>query len=124
MRNLLTPINRTAALVTGRVSEEETELEALIRQVQDLQKAISSAKTTRALPLSHVQELGRQRFAIQIRIREIKQRKHQRFRDHIGYHFMEICREQMSKPEFDRWRGLAVKRREEAEATPEEPKVP
>lgn len=108
----LVPVNSTAARVVSRISPEETEIEALVREVQNLDKAITAAKKTKMFSLEFIKDMGVQKHNIQMKIKELKGNVNARHRERIDFHFLEVCRANMSKPEFDKWLRLATQNRD------------
>lgn len=105
------PVNATAARVVSSVSPEETEREVLVRQAQDLHKAIKSMKASKAFSKEHVKKLGVELLEVNTKIKELKGFIKHKPKVTIEYYFIQTCRQHMHPLEFKRFLKMAVQER-------------
>lgn len=105
------PVNKQAALVTSSSGQEESELKIMVAQVQYLTDAISSAKKHRHMSLSEVKRMGKEKLELQNKIRELKDRVKKKHKTSIEFYFMEVCRRELHKMDFQKYLKMAMDER-------------
>jgi len=105
------PINKSAAMVTSQTEYEETERQKLVKEIQYLNDAICAAKLHKNLPLEKVKAMGLRKLELQNLLTETKSRKKKIMTNSIEFYFMEICRENMHKLDFQKYLKMACDKR-------------
>lgn len=94
------PINKQSAMGITNKAEFDSERRALVAQSQYLHAAIKSAKQHNHMNLVDVQEMGRKLDRVNKQIQELKKKEGFLRITSVPDVFMDVCREELSKPQF------------------------
>jgi hypothetical protein len=95
------PINKQTAIVVQSGNEIYDERKALVAQANYLRDAIKSAKQHRHMKLVDVQAMGRELQEVSTKLKNMKAADKFNRNKSVPNVFMDVCRDQMSRPQFN-----------------------
>ena len=111
------PVNKQAAFVAFSKIVDENELEYLVKQSQYLVAAIKTAKTHKHLNLVDVKKMGKELQDVNTKISKLKEVVGKEKKKLVANAFMDVCREQLSHPQFKELMDMAYKKIKQMEVS-------
>lgn len=103
------PINGTAQnVITSKRDMYPNKLSQLKDEMSNVQSSIIAAKKIKNFPKDKLRELGMLQHELGLKIRQENEKMSRQEKKQIPYHFIKVCRENMSKFEFDKYMKLAI----------------